>query len=57
MLKDILFIVGSFMIAVLFAIMTIKKVVVNREGNIQKQEPIKRTVEIVDPNYDKKHGR
>lgn len=57
MLKDILFIVGSFMIAVLFAIMTIKKVVVNREGNIQKQEPIQRTVEMIEPNYDKKHGR
>jgi hypothetical protein len=57
MLKDILFIVGSFLIAVLFGIMTIKKVVVNREGSIQKQEPIKRTVEMIDPNYDKKYGR
>lgn len=57
MIKDILFIVGSFSIAVLFGIMTIKKVVVNREGNIQKQEPIKRTVEMIDPNYDKKYGR
>jgi hypothetical protein len=57
MLKDILFIVGSFLIAVLFGIMTIRKVVVNREGNIQKQEPIKRTVEMIDPNYDKKYGR
>ena len=57
MLKDILFIVGSFLIAVLFGILTIRKVVVNREGNIQKQEPIKRTVEMIDPNYDKKYGR
>ena len=57
MFKDILFIVGSFLIAVLFGIMTIKKIVVNREGSIQKQEPIKRTVEMIDPDYDKKHGR
>lgn len=57
MLRDIIFIVGSFLIAVLFGIMTIKKVVVNREGNIQKQEPIKRTVEMIDPDYDKKYGR
>ena len=57
MLKDILFITASFLIAILFGIMTIKKVVVNREGNTQKQELIKRTVEMIDPNYDKKHGR
>jgi hypothetical protein len=57
MIKDILFIVGSFLIAVLFGIMTIRKVVVNREGSIQKQEPIKRTVEMIDPDYDRKHGR
>lgn len=57
MLRDMIFIVGSFLIAVLFGIMTIRKVVVNREGNTQKQELIKRTVEMIDPNYDKKHGR
>lgn len=52
-----IFIVGSFLIAILFGIMTIKKVVVNREGNVTKQEPIKRTIEMVDPDYDKKYGR
>lgn len=57
MLKDILFITASFLIAILFGIMTIKKVVVNREGNMTKQEPIKRTIEMVDPDYDKKYGR
>lgn len=57
MLKDVIFIVGSFLIAVLFGIITIRKVVVNREGNIQKQEPIKRTVEMIDPDYDNKHPK
>lgn len=57
MLKDLLFITASFLIAILFGIMTIKKVVVNREGNMTKQEPIKRTIEMVDPDYDKKYGR
>ena len=57
MLRDMIFIVGSFLIAILFGIMTIKKVVVNREGNVTKQEPIKRTIEMVDPDYDKKYGR
>lgn len=57
MFKDLLFITASFLIAILFGIMTIKKVVVNREGNVTKQEPIKRTIEMVDPDYDKKYGR
>lgn len=57
MFKDLLFITASFLIAILFGIMTIKKVVVNREGNMTKQEPIKRTIEMVDPDYDKKYGR
>lgn len=57
MFKDLLFITASFLIAILFSIMTIKKVVVNREGNVTKQEPIKRTIEMVDPDYDKKYGR
>lgn len=57
MVKDLLFITASFLIAILFGIMTIKKVVVNREGNVTKQEPIKRTIEMVDPDYDKKYGR
>lgn len=56
MFRDLLFVVMSFLLALLFAIFTIKKVVQNKYGS-EKQEPIKRTVEMIDPNYDKKYGR
>lgn len=52
-----IFVLVTFTIAIVFGIFTIKKVVQNRYGTVEKSEPIKRTVEMIDPNYDKKYGR
>jgi len=57
MYKDMIFLLSTFMIAIVFGVFTIKKVVQNKYGTVDKSEPIKRTVEMIDPNYDKKHGR
>lgn len=57
MFKDLLFVLICFSLAILFGVFTIKKVVQNRYGTVEKIEPIKRTVEMIDPNYDKKYGR
>lgn len=57
MLKDMIFVLFTFIIAIVFGVFTIKKVVQNKYGTVEKKESIKRTVEIIDPNYDKKHGR
>lgn len=57
MLKDMIFITICFVLAIVFGIFTIKKVVQNRYGTVQASESIERTVEMIDPNYDKKHGR
>lgn len=54
MFRDLLFVVGCFCIAIFFAIMVINKTV---EKKYEKQPQIKRTIEMVDPEYDKKHGR
>lgn len=52
-----IFITICFVLAIVFGIFTIKKVVQNRYGTVQANEPIKRTVEMIDPYYDKKVGR
>lgn len=52
-----IFITICFLLAIVFGIFTIKKVVQNRYGTVQASESIERTVEMIDPNYDKKHGR
>lgn len=57
MLKDMIFVLFTFIIAIVFGVFTIKKVVQNKYGTVEKKEPIKRTVEMIDPNYDKKYGR
>ena len=57
MLKDMIFVLFTFIIAIVFGVFTIKKVVQNKYGTVEKMEPIKRTVEMIDPNYDKKYGR
>ncbi len=57
MLKDMIFVLITFAIAIVFGIFTIKKVVQNKYGTVEKSESIKRTVEIIDPDYDRKHGR
>lgn len=57
MFKDLLFVLICFSLAIIFGVFTIKKVVQNRYGTVEKNEPIKRTVEMIDPNYDKKYGR
>lgn len=57
MFKDLLFVLICFSLAILFGVFTIKKVVQNRYGTVEKSEQIKRTVEMIDPNYDKKYGR
>jgi hypothetical protein len=57
MLKDMIFVLFTFVIAIVFGVFTIKKVVQNKYGTVEKKEPIKRTVEMIDPNYDKKYGR
>ena len=57
MLKDMIFVLITFTIAIVFGIFTIKKVVQNKYGTVEKSESIKRTVEMIDPDYDKKHGR
>jgi hypothetical protein len=57
MFKDLLFVLICFSLAIIFGVFTIKKVVQNRYGTVEKSEPIKRTVEMIDPNYDKKYGR
>jgi len=57
MIKDMIFVLVTFTIAIVFGIFTIKKVVQNKYGTVEKGESIKRTVEMIDPNYDKKHGR
>ncbi len=57
MFKDLLFVLICFSLAIIFGVFTIKKVVQNRYGTVEKIEPIKRTVEMIDPNYDKKYGR
>lgn len=57
MIKDMIFITICFVLAIVFGIFTIKKVVQNRYGTMQASEPIKRTVEMIDPDYDKKVGR
>jgi len=57
MLKDMIFVLITFTIAIVFGIFTIKKVVQNKYGTVEKSESIKRTVEMIDPNYDRKHGR
>lgn len=57
MFKDLLFVLICFSLAIIFGIFTIKKVVQNRYGTVEKSESIKRTVEMIDPNYDKKYGR
>lgn len=57
MFKDMIFVLFTFVIAIVFGVFTIKKVVQNKYGTVEKKEPIKRTVEMIDPNYDKKYGR
>lgn len=57
MLKDMIFVLFTFVIVIVFGVFTIKKVVQNKYGTVEKKEPIKRTVEMIDPNYDKKYGR
>jgi hypothetical protein len=57
MLKDMIFVLITFTIAIVFGIFTIKKVVQNKYGTVEKSESIKRTVEMIDPDYDRKHGR
>ena len=57
MLKDMIFVLFTFVIAIVFGVFTIKKVVQNKYGTVEKKEPIKRTEEMIDPNYDKKYGR
>ena len=57
MLKDMIFVLFTFVIAIVFGVFTIKKVVQNKYGTVEKKESIKRTVEMIDPNYDKKYGR
>lgn len=55
MIKDMLFITGCFVMTIIFAVYTIKKVVLSRSGN--NPTKIERTVETIDPEYDKKVGR
>jgi len=57
MIKDMIFVLVTFTIAIVFGIFTIKKVVQNKYGTVEKSESIKRTVEMIDPDYDRKHGR
>jgi hypothetical protein len=57
MIKDMIFITFCFVLAIVFAIFTIKKVVQNKYGTVHTSEPIKRTVEMIDPNYDKRYRR
>ena len=57
MIKDMIFITICFVMAIVFGIFTIKKVVQNRYGTVEKSESIKRTVEMIDPDYDRKVGR
>lgn len=52
-----IFVLFTFVIAIVFGVFTINKVVQNKYGTVEKKEPIKRTVEMIDPNYDKKYGR
>ena len=52
-----IFITFCFVLAIVFAIFTIKKVVQNKYGTVQASEPIKRTVEMINPNYDKRYRR
>lgn len=55
MIKDMLFITLCLILTILFAIYTIKKVVLSRHGN--QPTRIERTTEIVDPEYDNKHPK
>ena len=54
MIKDMIFITGCFVMAIVCGINTIKKVVLSRSGN---NPTIERTIETIDPEYDKKVGR
>ena len=55
MIRDMLFITLCFVMTIVFGIYTIKKVVLSRAGN--NPTKIERTIEIIDPQYDKKVGR
>ena len=55
MIKDMIFITLCFVMTIIFAIYTIKKVVLSRQGN--NPTKIERTTEIVDPQYDSKHPK
>lgn len=55
MIKDMLFITLCFVVTIIFGIYTIKKVVLNKNGNQPKR--IERTIEIIDPDYDNKHPK
>ena len=55
MIKDMLFIIGCFVMTIVFGIYTIKKVVLSRTGN--NPTKIERTVETIDPEYDIKHPK
>ena len=54
MLKDILFMLVLFTMTLFFGIYVITN---NIERKERKPEQIHRTVEMIDPNYDKKVGR
>jgi len=55
MIKDMLFITGCFVMTIIFAVYTIKKVVLSRSGN--NPTKIERTTEMIDPEYDNKHPK
>lgn len=55
MIKDMLFITLCFVMTIIFGVYTIKKVVLNKNGNQPKK--IERTIEIIDPEYDNKHPK
>ena len=55
MIKDMLFITLCFVMTIIFGIYTIKKVVLNKNGN--QPNKIERTIEIIDSEYDNKHPK
>ena len=55
MIKDMLFITLCLVLTIVFGIYTIKKVVLSRQGN--NPTKVERTIEVIDPEYDKKVGR
>ena len=55
MIKDMIFITLCFIMTIIFAVYTIKKVVLSRSGNHPTK--IERTIEVIDPEYDSKHPK